>query len=92
MSVSREKSMLKSCLASLWLGFSFAGFSFATELNPITVSISTGSANFSWDNAATQYAVALSSVSDFSVTLDSGTLANNSASYPDLNLNTVYCF
>ncbi|MCK4935479.1 MAG: T9SS type A sorting domain-containing protein [Elusimicrobiales bacterium] len=84
--------MLKSCLASLWLGFSFAGFSFATELNPITVSISTGSANFSWDNAATQYAVALSSVSDFSVTLDSGTLANNSASYPDLNLNTVYYF
>ncbi|MCG2724790.1 MAG: fibronectin type III domain-containing protein [Elusimicrobia bacterium] len=92
MNLPRVRFMLKSCLTSFWLVFSFACFSFAAGLNPITVSISAGSANFNWNGIAPQYAVVLSSVSDFSAILDSGTLANNTTSYPDLNPNTIYYF
>ncbi|MCK4936763.1 MAG: hypothetical protein KAR84_07905, partial [Elusimicrobiales bacterium] len=92
MNIPRVKVTLKSCLAAFWLVFSFACFSFATNLNPVTVSISTGSANFSWDADTGNYTAVISTVASFAPYISSGTLSANSTSYADLNPNIIYYF
>ncbi|MEA3306179.1 MAG: T9SS type A sorting domain-containing protein [Elusimicrobiota bacterium] len=84
------KIILRNCLAVFWLVFSFTGLSFA--LSPATVSISTGSANFSWTMDSGNYTAVISTVSSLTPYTSSGTLTNETTSYPDLNPNTIYYF
>jgi hypothetical protein len=91
MSTQRVKLILRISLVSLCLAFSFTGASFAA-LDPITVSISTGSANFSWNAGPGSFVAVISTVPSFTPYISSGTLTAQTTSYPDLNPNTIYYF
>ncbi len=61
-------------------------------LDPANTDLGTSSATFSWNDSGVIYTVALSSVSDFSINIATGSLSAASTSYVNLSSNTAYYF